>query len=71
MCAVQLVTKISNLIILSLYGAALGDVKEFLRRLHATLKYLYSPESEFIICRDKNYLNENNLKKQVNSVLKT
>jgi hypothetical protein len=34
---------------------------------YAALKYLYNPESEFIICRDINinYLNENNCKKQV------
>jgi hypothetical protein len=42
---VMLVTKISNLIMLNLYRAPSGDVNEFLRRLDATLKYLYSPKS--------------------------
>jgi exonuclease III len=51
--AIQLVIKTSHLIILSLYKALSGDVNEFLRRLDATLKYLYNPKSEFIICGDK------------------
>jgi hypothetical protein len=42
-CAIQLVTKTSNLIILSLYRGPSGEVNEFLRRLDATLKYLYNP----------------------------
>jgi hypothetical protein len=48
-CTIQLRTKISNLIILSLYRATSGDVNEFLRRPDATLKYQYNPKSEFII----------------------
>jgi exonuclease III len=72
-CAIQLVTKTSDLIILSLYRAPSGDVSEFLRRLDANLKYLYNPKSEFINCGDINinYSSENNQKKQVNSLLKT
>jgi exonuclease III len=72
-CAILLVTKTSNLIILSLYRAPSGDVKEFQMRLDAILKYLYSPKSEFIVCGDINinYVNENNHKQQVNSLLKT
>jgi hypothetical protein len=71
-CAIQLVTKTSNLIMLSLYRASSGDVHEFLRRSDGTLKYLYNPKSEFIISRDINikYINENNNKK-TNSLLKT
>jgi hypothetical protein len=53
-CAIQLVTKTANLIILSLYRAPSGDINEFLKRLDAILKYLYSPKSEFIICGDIN-----------------
>jgi exonuclease III len=55
-----------------LYRAPSGDVNEFIERLDATLKYLYNPKSEFIICGDINinYLNENNQKKQVSSLLK-
>jgi hypothetical protein len=52
---VQLVTKTTNLIILSLYRAFSKDVNGFLRRLDATLKYLYNPEPQFIICRHKQF----------------
>jgi hypothetical protein len=67
-CAIQLVTKISNLIILSLYRAPSGDVNELLRRLDSTLKYLHNPKSDFITCGDKNvnYLNRNSLLKTQN-----
>jgi exonuclease III len=63
-CAIQLVTKISHLIILSLYRAPSWEDNAFLRRLDATLKYLYNPKSEFIICGDINinYLNESSHK---------
>jgi exonuclease III len=72
-CAIQLVTKTANLIILSMYRAPSGGINEFLKRLDAILKYLYSPKSEFIVCGDinVNYLNENNHKQQINSLLKT
>jgi hypothetical protein len=62
---IQLVTNTSHLIILSLYRAPSGKVKEFLRRLNATLKYMYNPKSEFIICGDVNmyYLIESSQKK--------
>jgi hypothetical protein len=41
--------------------------------LDATLKYLYNPKSEFLICGDINidYLGESNRKKQMNSLLTT
>jgi hypothetical protein len=39
--AIQLVTKVSNLITLSLYRDPSGEVNEFQRRLNAALKYLY------------------------------
>jgi hypothetical protein len=70
-CALQLETKSANLIILSLYRTPLGDINEFLKRLGIKLKSLYSLESEFIICGDINinYLNENNHKQQINSLL--
>jgi hypothetical protein len=69
-CAVQLVTKTGNLIILSMYRAPSGDISEFLRRLDAILKYLYSPKTEFIVWGDINinYVNENNHKQQINSL---
>jgi predicted ThiF/HesA family dinucleotide-utilizing enzyme len=46
-CAIQLVTTTPNRIILSLYGAPIGDVNKFLRKLDATLKYLHNTKSEF------------------------
>jgi hypothetical protein len=56
-----------------MYRAPSGDINEFLQKLDAILKYLYSPKSEFIICGDINinYLTENNRKPQINSLLKT
>jgi exonuclease III len=65
-CAIQLVTKTSHLIILSLYSAPSGEISEFLRRLDSTLKHLYNPKSEFIIFGDINinYLNESSQEKK-------
>jgi hypothetical protein len=57
-CGVQLETKTSNFIILSLYRAPSGDFHQFLRGLDATLKYLYNPETEFLICGDKYRLSQ-------------
>jgi hypothetical protein len=56
-----------------MYRAPSGDIHEFLKRLDAILKYLYSPKSEFIICGDTKvkHLNENNYKQQISSLLKT
>jgi exonuclease III len=72
-CAIQLETKNMQIIIVSLYRAPSGDFNRFLKRLDTTLKYLYNPKSEFIICGDINvdYLNEINQKKQINSLLTT
>jgi hypothetical protein len=41
--------------------------------LDATLKYLYNPKSEFLICGDLNidYLSDSNRKKQINLLLTT
>jgi hypothetical protein len=64
-CAIQLETRTSNLVILSLYRAPSGDFKQFLRGLDATLKYLYNTKTEFLICGEINidHLNENYRKK--------
>jgi hypothetical protein len=51
-CAIQLETKTSNLIILGLYRSPSGDFNQFLKGLDATLKYLYNPKSEFLTCGD-------------------
>jgi predicted nucleic acid-binding protein len=45
-----------------MYRAPSGEVNEFLRGLDATLKHLYNLKSEFIICGDINYINQNNQK---------
>jgi hypothetical protein len=39
----------------TLYRAPSGDFNQFLMRLDTTLKYLYNPKSEFIICGDIQY----------------
>jgi hypothetical protein len=48
-CAIQLETKTSNLIILSLYRDPSGGFYQFLSGLDAALKYLYNPKTEFLI----------------------
>ncbi|PNF25679.1 hypothetical protein B7P43_G16270, partial [Cryptotermes secundus] len=69
----QLEIKTSNLIILCLYRSPTGHFNQFLKGLDATLKYLYNPKSEFLICGDINidYLSDSNRKKQMNSLLTT
>jgi exonuclease III len=63
-CAVELETKSSNLRILALYRTPSANFNQFTERLDATLKYLYNPKSEFLICGDINvdYLNNNRKK---------
>jgi hypothetical protein len=65
-CAVQLETKTSNIII-CLNRAPSGDFNQFIKRLDVTSKYLYNPKSEFLICGDINtdHLTENNQRKQL------
>jgi exonuclease III len=71
-CAVELETKSSNLSILTSYRASSANLNQFIKRLDATLKYLYNPKSEFLICGDINVdcLNDN-WKKKKNSLLTT
>jgi hypothetical protein len=45
LCAVELETKSSAFSILALYGAPSADFNQFIKRLDATLKYLYNPKS--------------------------
>jgi hypothetical protein len=65
MCAVELETEASKLIVLSIYIAPTGDFNQFLKKLDDNLKYLYKPKTEFLICGDINmdYLLESNQKK--------
>jgi len=64
-CAVELETGASKLIVLSIYRAPTGDFNHFLKKLNDTLKYLYKPKTEFLICGDINTdcLLESNQKK--------
>jgi exonuclease III len=66
-CAVALEIKSSGVSILTLYRAPSANFNQFIKRLDATLKYLYNPKSEFVICGDINvdYLNDNTQKKQL------
>jgi hypothetical protein len=63
-CAIQLETRASNLIILSLYRAPSADFNQFAKRLNGTIKYLYNPKFEFLICGNINIdsLDENKVK---------
>jgi hypothetical protein len=63
-CAIELETKSSNLRILTLYRAPSVNFNQFIERLDATLKCLYNPKSEFLICGDisVDYLNDSNWK---------
>ena len=60
-CGIQLQTKASNLIILSLYRAASRNLNQFRKSLYVTLEYLNYAESELQICSNvnKDYLSEN------------
>jgi hypothetical protein len=64
-CAVELETGASKLIVLSIHRAPTGDFNQFLKKLDDTLKYLYKPTTEFLICGDINmdYLLESSQKK--------
>ena len=72
-CAVELETRASKLIVLSIYRAPTGDFNQFLKKLDDTLKYLYKPKTEFLICGDinANYLLESSRKKHLSPLLKT
>jgi hypothetical protein len=65
-CATELETKSPNFRILAFYRSPSANFNQFIKRLDATLKYLYNPKSEFLIYGDINvdYVNNNNWKKQ-------
>jgi diphthamide synthase (EF-2-diphthine--ammonia ligase) len=50
--AVELVTKLSKLIILSLYRAPTGNFNQFIKNLDYALKHLYKHTVELLICGD-------------------
>jgi endonuclease/exonuclease/phosphatase family metal-dependent hydrolase len=72
-CLVKLETEASKLIVLSICRAPTGDFNQFVKKLDETLKYLYKPKTEFLICGDINtdYLLESNRKKCLSSLLTT
>ena len=72
-CAVELETEASKLIVLSVYRARTGDFNQFLKKLDDTFKYLHKPKTEFLLCGDINidYLLESNCKRHLSSLLTT
>jgi len=50
-CAVELQTKSSKLIILSSYRVPTGDFNEFIKNLDDALKFLYKPKLELLILK--------------------
>jgi len=63
-CAVELVTKSSKLIILSLYRVPTGDINQYIKNLHDALTQLYKLQAKLLICGDINtdYLTVSNQK---------
>jgi hypothetical protein len=63
-CAIELETKSSKLIILSLYRVLTGDFNQFVKNLNDALKRMHKPKMEFLIYGDINadYLIEGNQK---------
>jgi hypothetical protein len=47
---------------LALYTDLLANFIKFIKRLYATVKYLYNSQSEFLICGDiiVDYISDNN-----------
>jgi hypothetical protein len=64
-CAPEIDTKATKLIIFCLYRAPAGYFNQFINCLDDTLKLLYKPKAEFLICGDitTDYLTESNQKK--------
>jgi len=72
-CTVELEIAAFKLIVLCIYRAPTGDFNQFFKKLDDTLKYLYKPKAEFVLCGDINtdYLHEGNQKKYLSSLLTT
>jgi hypothetical protein len=70
-CGIQLQTKASNLIILSLHRVASRDLNQFIKSLYVTWEYLNYSESGFKICGTINtdYPSENYWRKLLTSLL--
>jgi hypothetical protein len=64
-CAVQIEVRLFHVIVICVYRAPSGNFSPFLRLLDSTLKFLYKPRTEFLICGDINvdYLIDNDHKK--------
>jgi len=66
-CAVELETEASKLIVLSVIEFLKEILSNSLKKLDDTLKYLYKPTAEFLLCGDINidYFHENNWEKNI------
>jgi hypothetical protein len=53
-CATQLEIKTPKLVIFSLYRAPTRGFNQFIKDPFDTLKYLYKPKAEFLVCADMN-----------------
>ena len=51
-CATELETTSSELIILSLYKAPTGDFNQFIKDLNNAVKHQYTPTADLLICGD-------------------
>ena len=69
----QVNTKFSHLIIICIYGPPSGNFDQFLALLDSTLKHLYMPRTEVLICGDINvhYVMHSHRKKQLSSSMTT
>jgi exonuclease III len=72
LCAVQVDTKTSHIVIICIYRSV-GNFEQFLSILDTALKYLYRHKTEFLICGDVNinYLLHGCHKAQLSTLLNT
>jgi hypothetical protein len=52
-CAIELETKSSELIIISLYKPPTGDFNQFIKDLNNAVKHQYTPTADLLICGDR------------------
>jgi len=73
-CAVEQEIEASKRIVFKyIYRAPTGDFNQFIKKLDDTLKYLYKPKAEFLLCGEINadYLHDSSRKKYLSSLLTT
>jgi hypothetical protein len=66
-------TLTSHIVIICVYRSPAGNFRQFLNTPDITLKHLYKPKTEFLICGDVhvNYLSDSYRKAQLSSLLNT